>query len=355
MPRPALLALLLCAACAGPPAEDAAAARGDTASAPPPAPRDTSLLRLERDLAAIAAEVGEGSLVGIAAIHLESGERVAVSGDEPFTMMSVYKFPVALAILRKVERGALGLDQPIPVGPLDLRPGYSPLAERDLGAGGITVPVRELVRLAVAESDNTAGDLLFRLAGGGDSITAGLRRLGIEGVRVDREEGVLAADYYGIAWTESRAPTRAEVLAARPTIPAARRREATARFPLDPRDTATPEGMAELLAAFAAGRTLGPEATGLLREIMVGTATGPNRLKALLPPGTVVAHKTGTSGSWEGVSAAVNDVGIVALPGGGSVAVAVFVRNARGEAAAERAIARAGHAVYDHWAGGSGR
>ena len=73
--------------------------------------------------------------------------------------------------------------------------------------------------------------------------------------------------------------------------------------------------------------------------------TGEKRLKGLLPPGTEVAHKTGTIGR------ASNDVGIIALPdGGGSVAVAVFVKESEKEIPErERVIAQIGRALYDYY------
>ena len=70
-----------------------------------------------------------------------------------------------------------------------------------------------------------------------------------------------------------------------------------------------------------------------------------------LPAGTVVAHKTGTSGTTDGITAATNDVGLVTLPDGRHLAVAVFVADARGdELAREGAIASLARAAWDAWA-----
>ncbi|WP_243147428.1 serine hydrolase [Scytonema sp. UIC 10036] len=62
---------------------------------------------------------------------------------------------------------------------------------------------------------------------------------------------------------------------------------------------------------------------------MIETSTGPNRIKGLLPKGTVVAHKTGTSATVNGVTAATNDVGLVTLPNGQHLAIAVFVSDSQ--------------------------
>ena len=76
--------------------------------------------------------------------------------------------------------------------------------------------------------------------------------------------------------------------------------------------------------------------------------TGESRLKARLPTGTPLAHKTGTI-----PQVAVNDVGVVTSPGdGGPVALCAFVKS-RGNGdfispeAADSAIANVARAVYD--------
>ena len=120
-----------------------------------------------------------------------------------------------------------------------------------------------------------------------------------------------------------------------------------AAFLKDPRDTSTPDAMAALLAKFQTGVALKPASTAMLREMMEQATTFPNRLKGLLPPGTVVAHKTGTWGS-----AATNDVGVITLPGGSKhIAIAVFAnRSKKGQAEVERAIAEIARVVYERWA-----
>ena len=83
---------------------------------------------------------------------------------------------------------------------------------------------------------------------------------------------------------------------------------------------------------------------------MVETTTGPKRLKGLLPEGTTVAHKTGSSGKYEGLSAAVNDVGIMILPNGQHVAIAVFVSNSKADdEVSEKVIAEIAKAVFDYY------
>lgn len=53
--------------------------------------------------------------VGVAALLLPAGETVTLNGDERFPMQSVYKFPIGMAVLHEVDRGALRLDQTVRV------------------------------------------------------------------------------------------------------------------------------------------------------------------------------------------------------------------------------------------------
>ena len=87
-----------------------------------------------------------------------------LNANKKLPMQSVYKFPIGLAILHAVEQGRLVLSQPILfLGADAVRRGqHSPL--RDMHPqGGVTVPLQELLRLAVSESDGTASDILLRV------------------------------------------------------------------------------------------------------------------------------------------------------------------------------------------------
>ena len=75
-------------------------------------------------------------------------------------------------------------------------------------------------------------------------------------------------------------------------------------------------------------------------------------MKGRLPAGTEVAHKTGSSGSRKGVSAATNDIGIITLPDGRHLAVAVFLRHSKaGAETRDATIARVARAAWDRVTG----
>lgn len=289
---------------------------------------------------------GVGGSVGLAAIHIESGLRVSLNGDQRFPMASVYKIPIALQILRQVEGGVTRLTDTVAVSPEDHRPGHSPLA---VGSPWRTarVTVDSLMRLMLTHSDNTATDLLLRLAGGPLAVTARLRQLGVAEMDVDRSEARTFADLWGIpdSVPESRL-SRRQAFRLRDAVPLAERQAARERYGEDPRDTATPDATADLLALIVEGVGLRPESRDYLLTLLGETRTGPRRLRGLLPPETEVAHKTGTMGG------AINDVGIVTLPDGSRLAVAVFVNSLRtGTRQRERTIARLSRSLYDYFAG----
>jgi beta-lactamase class A len=120
------------------------------------------------------------------------------------------------------------------------------------------------------------------------------------------------------------------------------------RFIADPRDTATPDGAVRLLQRLYSGEALSAASTARLIAILEATSTGPDRIKGLLPAGTVVAHKTGTTGSAGKLNAGTNDIGVITLPNGaGKLALAVFVKGStRDLVARERVIAKIANAAF---------
>lgn len=300
-------------------------------------------------IAKIAASAG--GTVGVAAVAVETGERFALRGGERFPMMSVYKLPIALALLHEVEAGRTSLEKPIPIRPSDLRLGNSPLADR-YPEGGVTRTLAELLEETLVDSDNTASDILLREAGGAAAVTGRLRALGVEGIRVDRPEAWLALDGAGIRNVPPEAewtlPALRRLFDARP---AAERAKAMRAFVEDPRDTATPEAMADLLVLLARGRALDAANTARVLNLMARTKPGAARIPGKLPAGTPVAHRTGLSMTVEGYTGAINDVGLVTPADGARFAIAVFVKGCRRPVPdAEDAIARIARAAYDEFA-----
>lgn len=115
---------------------------------------------------------------------------------------------------------------------------------------------------------------------------------------------------------------------------------------------ATPEQALVLLRGLQEGRGLSASSRNLLLQFLTETGTGPHRIKGLLPAGTIVAHKTGTSGTSGGLSRATNDIGLITLPNGNHLAIAVFVSDSKaGTDTRESVIAKIARVAYDCWGG----
>ena len=210
-------------------------------------------------------------------------------------MASTYKVPVAVQLLIRVDQGEITLDQMIELKPSDLHPGGGTLATL-LNKPGVVLSVRNLLELMLLISDNSATDLLLRLAGGPEAVTARMRALGIRDMEINRPTINLIADSGGYPlppekeWTLELFKKLDEA-----TTPESRK-AAARKFEMDSRDTSTPEAMVMLLERIYRREVLKPESGTLLLDIMKRCRTGAARLKGILPLETVVAHKTGSLG-----------------------------------------------------------
>ena len=228
-------------------------------------------------------------------------------------MQSVFKLPLVVTILHQVEQKKFTLDRPIRFRPEDriLPKPYSPLQDKYPEAG-VDVPLRTLLQMTVSLSDNTAADILLRLAGGTNVVNEYVASLGITGFHLRDDERAL-------------------------------HRETSLQY----RNWFEPRGAVQLLRKISDHSPLSAEHTALLLDWMrPSVPTG--RLDGDLPAGTSVAHKSGSSDVDNGVAHATNDIGLIALPDGRQLAIAVFVTDSTAdEATRKKVIARIGKAVYD--------
>jgi beta-lactamase class A len=270
---------------------------------------------LRSDLGQIIADIKAN--VGVAVFGIETGDTLTIDGTGRHPMQSVFKFPLALAVMHRVDEGTLSLEQKIHIRKKDLLPGtWSPLRKK-YPKGNVDLTLAEIVQYTVAQSDNNGCDLLFRLMGGTAVVGKYIHSLGIRDMAFVANEA-----------------------------------EMHKQGDLQYKNFSSPTAMGQLLRKFYRGEVLSAKSTAYLREIMERTTTGPGRIKGLLPKETVVAHKTGSSGADEkGLVAATNDVGVVTLPDGRHIAVVVFVSDATAEEkACEAVIARVAKAVWDAYA-----
>ena len=93
----------------------------------------------------------------------------------------------------------------------------------------------------------------------------------------------------------------------------------------DPPDGAEPLAIADALARLARGELLSPASTAYLLRTMGNSVTGRARLRAAIPAGWRIAHKTGTGQELGLRSAGFNDVGLLTAPDGTRYALAVMI------------------------------
>jgi len=239
-----------------------------------------NLLSLEQQLNSMVA--GKSADVGIAALDLNSGETVSIKGNTPFPMASTVKVAVAALYLAQVDNGQRSLD--------DIINGQS---------------ARGLMRRMLVHSDNRATDILLADLGGPSAVHDWLQANGIKGLRVDRNISELLHSKRDL-W--------------------------------DRRDSSTPVAMVDLLKRLYKAELIKPQSRNYLLDLMAQCQTGRNRMKAMLPSGTPVEHKTGT------LDGLADDVGFITMPDGHRVAVAIFTRGGNNR---PQTIAQAARVIYD--------
>jgi beta-lactamase class A len=294
---------------------------------------------------------GAPARCAIVAKHLGSGAIARVNHDARIPLLSVVKLPVAIVVLDGVDKGRWSLDTPVTLLPGDMHPrGW--IGDRYPHGGG-PLSIHKLLDEMITRSDNTAADALMRLVGGPAAVTEWLEKHGIRDLRVDRTERGLGNDWYGLPPGADTMGSAEEIRKQRARVPKEVHEAAAQAMLVDPRDTGTADACVDLLERLWRGDLLSEAMTDTLKSILARCDTAPRRLPALLPKGTHVARKTGTGGTSRGVTVAINDVGVIRLPNGEEVAIAVLVGEPRGSIRrAERVIARAARVVYDAWGSG---
>jgi beta-lactamase class A len=251
--------------------------------------------------------------VGVSVLNIETKKSISYNGNLHLPMQSVMKFPIAITVLHEIDLGKFKIDQLIYISKNDLPKTYSPLRDK-YPNGNVDVSIRELLSYMVSQSDNDACDILLKTLGGTRKVEDYMHSLGIKNTSVKASEFQMAQAWnvQFTNWCEPVAMTQLLNIAFRPNF-------------------------------------LSQNSHTYLWQMLQETITGPKQIKGLLPVGTLVAHKTGRSSTNEqGITAATNDVGVINLPNGRHLAIAVFISNSPTDLAMrESIIARIAKAAYD--------
>ncbi|MFC4292842.1 serine hydrolase [Sphingorhabdus arenilitoris] len=307
----------------------------DTASAPEP-PR-----LLEQQVAALGEAFGGD--VGIIVQPAGGGWSAEFNGDMVLPQQSLSKLWVAAAILDRVDRGELTLDQQLTLTSADLSIFHQPIRKQILAAGRYQVSIAELLRYAMTQSDNTANAVLFRQAGGQAGVMRFLASRGLSEIQMATSETDLQMGIAGMQWRSAYSYGR-NFWTARAALPFDHRAKALGAYLADPPDGATPRGYAKGLGLLAQGKLLRPQTSAYLIGLMGQSKTGPQRLRGGLPPaapgadpgltpdaagvaqsGWTLPHKTGTGQVLKQLATAYNDVGILTAPDGRRYILTVMI------------------------------
>jgi len=254
--------------------------------------------------------------VGVAIELLEDRDTLTLNSNARMVMQSVFKFPIAIAVLHQVDQGKLKLDQLLHITKADLPKNYSPLRDK-YPEGDVDISISELLSYMVSLSDNDVCDIFLNRVVSKAEVEGYMHSIGVKNMEIRASEA-----------------------------------EMMASWPAQYTDWTTPAAMLQLLRISYTGNVLRPATRSFLWKIMEETSTAPKRMKGLLPAGTVTAHKTGTSSTnSSGLSPATNDVGIITLPDGRHLSVVVFVTESYADAATrDLVVAKITRAAYDAFA-----
>lgn len=258
---------------------------------------------------------GKIATVAVSILGFEDDVEVNVKGNDKLPMQSVFKFPIALAVLHQVDQGKLKLNQEIFISKKDLLENtWSPLRDK-FPNGEMSLPLSEILRFTVSESDNNGCDILLRLIGGVEKVQTYMDQLGVKdfSIKFNEEEMHKIHDYQYLNYI-------------------------------------TTNSLSQLFKRFFENRILSKTSTDFLMKTLIETYTGKNRLVAKLPANAIVAHKTGTSFTENQMTAAINDAGIVTLPNGKHYAISVFVSDSNErEETNEKMIADISKVTWDYF------
>jgi beta-lactamase class A len=257
----------------------------------------------------------KNATVGVSIKSMEDKEQLNINGNLNMPMMSVFKFHIALATLNLLDQGKLTLNQNIFIKKKDLHPNtWSPIRD-EFPEGNMYLTLDQLLKYTVSHSDNNGCDIILKLIGGTPIVQKFINKQGIKDFTIKVNEQQMSS------WKNLYI------------------------------NTTTPIATTELLESFYKGKILKKETTEYLYQLMVECSRGITWMKAGLPDGTELAHRTGISGTNDAnLRVAMNDVGIVKLPNGKHFIIAVYLKNiTETKEATEKIIADITKVTWDYF------
>ena len=253
--------------------------------------------------------------VGVSIIFIENSDTMNINGNKMFPMLSVYKLPITMCVLNNVDNRLQTLQTPIHITTKDMHKNtWSPLRDA-LTNSDTSLCLAEIIKHTLIQSDNNCTDLLLKTIGGVKTVQAYLKQIGLPNIEVNNTE-----------WEMFQSPN------------------------LIYSNKATPSDITSLLNKLYNQKLFSDSCFNFLWKTLSDCSTGNNRIRGRLPKETEVAHKTGTSFTTkDGITPAINDVGIITLPNGKHIALAIFVSESKeNRETNERIIAEITEIIWEY-------
>ncbi|MBI2375650.1 MAG: serine hydrolase [Deltaproteobacteria bacterium] len=277
--------------------------------------------------------------------------------EKPSYLASAVKFPFMVEVFRQRSLGTLSFEEEIPYTEDDVRDGAPRLNKEPFGK---RFKIRQLLEFMVQASDNSASDMLARRVGL-ENVNVGLKAMGFEGFGrftylIDvrrgmyrelghRVDDLTPAQIRDIRWTsvwDPQARKVAEVLGLPAGSVSKEKLQASMlAYYESGSNFARVDSYGLVLEALARRQLINAEASEEMAAIMFGAKTSTSRLLGRLPPGTRVAHKTGSQ--YERIC----DMGLIELPDAKSIIVACCVAGGNDRTRAEAVVAELTRTAYD--------
>ncbi|MBK8010914.1 MAG: serine hydrolase [Deltaproteobacteria bacterium] len=288
---------------------------------------------------------------------LSTGQRYTFNAATPMYLASGIKLLVLAALFRQVEAGKIDLDQEVTYTPKDVRDGAPLLNYTRFGA---KLSVRTLAEAMIQRSDNAATDLIIDKVGL-EAVEQEIRNLELPNMgrittlldvrrlvyrSIDRRLANLSPiEIFELGVTrplDARLDRVSERLGEPPgTFTVVDYVRAFDRYYAQGLNTAPIESMALFVEKLVAGQVVSQASSQAMLEIMLGTRTGRRRIRAGLPVGTDIAHKTGTQ------FRRICDFGLFFMPDHRPIVLIACIKGGR-KARAEQVIAHLAQRTYFH-------
>lgn len=260
---------------------------------------------------------GKKAQVGVAVLYKD--DAFTANNDDQYPLMSVFKFHIALAVLKKMEKEGIPLTAVVTLGPSDIdTKTWSPMYKK-YKSKKITLSYGDLINYMVSQSDNNACNWLINFVGGIQNVNDFIKNLGIDRIQlIETEKSNIRKSYNN--WS-------------------------------------TPLSVTQLLRKVYTEKVLSDEHFAFLEKAMLASASGKDKFRAGLPKEVEVGHKTGMSyRTPEGIRMCDADVGVIYMLGGDKCYLAVLVKDSKEtDAANAKIMADIAKKVYSHYTENAGK